>query len=121
TVLYGKPEIGLGKNIEGFPVAWAGIRGRWYGSSGLNITLALRKALERALTDKDPLKGADVLLEPGELKLAIPVSAALQKTLLSTLKNNRGLQLYVYELPVEPFLKEKLAGIYCVQLRKEEP
>ena len=77
--------------------------------------------LERALTDKDPLKGADVLLEPGELKLAIPVSAALKKTLLSALKNNRGLQLYVYELPVEPFLKEKLAGIYCVQLRKEEP
>ncbi|AWV39877.1 putative thiazole-containing bacteriocin maturation protein [Bacillus sp. FSL W8-0445] len=121
TVLYGQPEIGLGKNIEGFPVAWAGIRGRWYRSSGLNITSALRKVLERALTDKDPLKGADVLLEPGELKLAIPVSAALQKTLLSALKNNRGLQLYVYELPVEPFLKEKLAGIYCVQLRKEEP
>lgn len=114
TVLYGQPEIGLGKNIEGFPVAWAGIRGRWYRSSGLNITSALRKVLERALTDKDPLKGADVLLEPGELKLAIPVSAALQKTLLSALKNNRGLQLYVYELPVEPFLKEKLAGIYCV-------
>ncbi|MGZ0060861.1 putative thiazole-containing bacteriocin maturation protein [Bacillus licheniformis] len=121
TVLYGQPEIGLGKNIEGFPVAWAGIRGCWYRSSGLNITSALRKVLERALTDKDPLKGADVLLEPGELKLAIPVSAALQKTLLSALKNNRGLQLYVYELPVEPFLKEKLAGIYCVQLRKEEP
>ncbi|MCY8559773.1 putative thiazole-containing bacteriocin maturation protein [Bacillus haynesii] len=121
TVLYGKPEIGLGKNIEGFPVAWAGIRGRWYGSSGLNITSALRKALERALTDKDPLKGADVLLEPGELKLAIPVSATLQQTLLSVLKNSRGLQLYVYELPAEPFLKEKLAGIYCVQLRKEEP
>lgn len=121
TVLYGQPEIGLGKNIEGFPVAWAGIRGRWYRSSGLNITSALRKVLERALTDKDPLKGADVLLEPGELKLAIPVSAALQKTLLSALKNNRGLQLYVYELPVEPYLKEKLAGIYCVQLRKEEP
>ncbi|WP_144565043.1 putative thiazole-containing bacteriocin maturation protein [Bacillus licheniformis] len=121
TVLYGQPEIGLGKNIEGFPVAWAGIRGRWYRSSGLNITFALRKALERALTDKDPVKGADVLLEPSDLKLAIPISAALQKTLLSALKNNRGLQLYVYELPVEPFLKEKLAGIYCVQLRKEEP
>ncbi|PLC16098.1 putative thiazole-containing bacteriocin maturation protein [Bacillus paralicheniformis] len=120
TVLYGKPEIGLGKNIQGFPVAWAGIRDRWYGSSGLNITFALRKALERALTDKDPVKGADILLESSDLKLATPVSADLQQTLLSALKNNCGLQLYVYELPAEPFFKEKLAGIYCVQLRKEE-
>ncbi|MEC1261731.1 putative thiazole-containing bacteriocin maturation protein [Bacillus swezeyi] len=120
TMMHGRPEIGLSKDIEDFPVVWAGIHGRWYGSPGLNLTLALRKALERALMGIKPLEKTDMILQKNDMKLDIPVCEDSPQTLLSTLINNHSSQFLVYDFPAEPFLKENLAGIYGVQLRKEE-
>ena len=41
--------IGTGKEVSGFPVVWVGTKDGWYGSVDLNITMALRKALQQAL------------------------------------------------------------------------
>ena len=49
TTLNGAPTIGLENEILGFPVIWVRSQGRWYTSTGLNTTLALRSALQQAL------------------------------------------------------------------------
>ena len=49
TTMQGAPMIGLGEEVYGFPVIWVGTNDGWYGGVDLNITLALRKALQQAL------------------------------------------------------------------------
>ena len=49
TTLNGTPTIGLKEDILGFPVIRVRSNGQWYTSAGLNITLALRNALQQAL------------------------------------------------------------------------
>ncbi|MCK9905222.1 hypothetical protein MXD63_35180, partial [Frankia sp. Cpl3] len=49
TTMKGAPAIGWGADISGFPVVWVGTEDCWYGSVGLNLTLALRNALQQAL------------------------------------------------------------------------
>lgn len=122
SVIRDEPLVGLGQDISGFPVIWANAGGRWYQSAGLNITMALTKALERALTDTQPIEEDAVMLTETRKNLDIPVYEGLQKTLhsaLHTIEQN-GLQLTVYDLPIEPFFKEALAGVYAVRVKKEE-
>ena len=49
TTIHGSPAIGLGEEVNGFPVIWVGTNDNWYSAVDLNITLALRKALQQAL------------------------------------------------------------------------
>ena len=49
TTLNGTPTIDLKEDILGFPVIWVRSNGQWFTSAGLNITLALRNALQQAL------------------------------------------------------------------------
>jgi putative thiazole-containing bacteriocin maturation protein len=49
TTMQGAPIIGLGDKVCGFPVVWVGTGDRWYGTVGLNKTLALRQTLQAAL------------------------------------------------------------------------
>jgi len=133
TTMQGAPTIGLGEAVSGFPVVWVGTSGRWYGSVGLNVTMALRMALQQALLKAQnqtthfktqALEIPTVLLE-GKVpqSLAIPAweeetqSEVLQSA-LQVLKRNRK-RLVVLDLSLEPFLKEELAGVFGVLLREE--
>ncbi|NUK31768.1 putative thiazole-containing bacteriocin maturation protein [Parageobacillus sp. VR-IP] len=132
TTMHGPPMIGLGEKVSGFPVVWVGTGGRWYGSAGLNITMALRKALEQALMDAQnqaaslriqALEDSSVLLNEEEpLRLEIPACEGtaqleLLQSAMQVLEQNR-MQLFVFDLAIEPFLKEELAGVFGVLLRK---
>jgi hypothetical protein len=132
TTMQEVPEIGLGQEVFGFPVVWVGTSGRWYGSIGFNVTMALRKALQQALLiapnqaaclTTQVLEVPSVLLEDKVPRsLVIPSEEAAQTVLqfaLQVLKRNRK-RLLVFDLAVEPFLKEKLAGVFGVLLREEE-
>jgi putative thiazole-containing bacteriocin maturation protein len=134
TTMQGAPMIGLGEEVSGFPVVWVGTGGRWFGSVGLHVTMALRKALQQALLKAQnqaeclttqALEASNVLLEEKvSQSLVIPAceevaqSEVLQSA-LQVLKRNRK-RLLVFDLSLEPFLKEELAGVFGVLLREEE-
>ncbi|WP_371932062.1 putative thiazole-containing bacteriocin maturation protein [Mesobacillus subterraneus] len=50
TTIQGAARTGVGKEVRGFPVIWIGTKKGWFGSTGLNTTLALRGALQNALS-----------------------------------------------------------------------
>ena len=130
TTLNGAPAIGLKEDVLGFPVVWVRSNGRWYNSVGLNTTMALRKALEQALSDaqnqvdftvKQNMEST-VFLERSESKLDIPscdemTSRELLQSSIEVLNQNR-MRLVIYDLAFEPFLKQELAGVYGVQVQK---
>jgi putative thiazole-containing bacteriocin maturation protein len=134
TAMRGAPVIGLGEEVSGFPVVWVGTGDYWYGSAGLNMTLALQKVLKTALhkVQNNFVCRAVQVLEASSVNLGkevavdlvIPSSdeTAQQKVLreaLQILKKN-GKQLFVVDLALEPFLKEGLEGVFGVLLREEE-
>jgi putative thiazole-containing bacteriocin maturation protein len=134
TSMQGAPMIGLGEEVSGFPVVWVGTSDRWYGSVGLNVTMALRKALQQALPKTQnqatclttqAFETPTVLIEEKvPQSLVIPSceeTAQLEvlQSALQILKRNRK-QLLVLDLALEPFLKEEMAGVFGVLLREEE-
>ncbi|TXK89499.1 bacteriocin maturation protein, partial [Parageobacillus sp. SY1] len=134
ATMHGSPTIGLGEKVSGFPVVWVGTGGRWYGSAGLNITMALRKALEQAIMDAQnqatsfqiqALEESSIFLnEEKPLRLEIPAceettQSELLQSAMQVLEQNR-MRLFVFDLAIEPFLKEELAGVFGVLLRKED-
>jgi putative thiazole-containing bacteriocin maturation protein len=138
TTIQGAPVIGLGEEVFGFPVVWVGTNGRWYGSVGLNVTMALRTALQQALQVALPkaqnqvmryttqaLEASTVLLEEKvPQSLVIPgyeetVQSEVLQSALQVLKR-KDKRILVLDLALEPFLKEELAGVFGVLLREEE-
>jgi putative thiazole-containing bacteriocin maturation protein len=145
TTMQEAPAIGLGAELSGLPVVWVGASGSWYGSAGLNVTLALRKALQQALQHaqnkqirplQQDLAVPSVLLAervPGPrnddlenvpLCLAIPsikqiIASELLTSVLQILERNNK-RILVLDMTLEPFLKEGLAGVFGVLLREEE-
>ncbi|RKN84020.1 putative thiazole-containing bacteriocin maturation protein [Paenibacillus ginsengarvi] len=133
TRLRGTPVIGAGEELAGFPVVWVGTGGRWYGSAGLNGTLALRGALQGALLRvqnesryesphtveagaalvgrREPLRleapACEPVARPDTLRAALNVLAA------------RGLRLEAADMAAEPALKEWPGAIVGVRLREE--
>ncbi|MFC5401167.1 bacteriocin maturation protein [Cohnella soli] len=132
TTMQGAPSIGLGDHVLGFPVVWVGSGDHWYGSVGLNRTLALRMALQQALLKAQnraeiiTLQGVEIpnlvpeeaITTPLEIE-AVTDYAELIHEALSDLKRNRT-RLLVYKIMVEPFLNEHLGGLFGVMLEKEE-
>ncbi|MBD1380411.1 putative thiazole-containing bacteriocin maturation protein [Metabacillus arenae] len=130
TTMQGEPIIGLGKEVSGFPVVWVNTDDRWYGSVGLNTTMALQKALQQALMNgknqaTQTLADSTVFLvekEPQRIEIRtseeIPQSEVLQSA-LQVLERNRK-RLLVFELAIEPYLKKELVGAYGMLLREEE-
>jgi putative thiazole-containing bacteriocin maturation protein len=134
TTMQGAPLIGLGEDVCGFPVVWAGMNGRWYGSVGFQVTSALRKSLQQLL-----LKAQNQAVRPGmqavevpavlladkaPQSLAIPACEAddhveVVQSALQVLQRNRK-RLLVCDLVREPFLQEELAGVFGVLVREEE-
>lgn len=134
TTMQGKPMLGLGEKVFGFPVMWVGIGDSWYGSVGLNVTMALRRALQQALSKAQNKVGclASQALEVSSVRLGekeppslvIPAYeetelSAILESAMQVLKCNHK-QLLVFDLMLEPFLKESLAGVFGVLLREGE-
>ncbi|MGX6443534.1 putative thiazole-containing bacteriocin maturation protein [Neobacillus sp. K501] len=127
------PTLGIGKDVSGFPVVWIGTQEGWYGSSGLNITLALRNALQQALAKAQnqenivmprALEVSSILLdEKAQQSLDIPAcderfqSEHLQSAMEILERNNK--KLLVYELELEPYMKKELAGLCGVLVQEE--
>ncbi|MDB4866103.1 MAG: bacteriocin maturation protein [Cohnella sp.] len=134
TTMRGAPTIAVGETVSGFPVLWAGTGGCWYGSVGLNQTLALRNTLLMALMKSQidaenlavhALEVSSVILADNEpLPIRIPSSAETEYStrLQSAIRvlDASGRRLTVFELETEPFLKDQLAGVFGVTLRLEE-
>ncbi|MBS8263779.1 putative thiazole-containing bacteriocin maturation protein [Mesobacillus boroniphilus] len=133
TTMQGKPIIGLGNDISGFPSIWVGTGSGWYGNTDLNRTLALRGALQQALlkyqNDTEPNhtvfldKSAVQLDETVKQRLIIPsyeerIQPDTVKEAVEILKRN-GKRLSVHELKLEPVFNEELEGVFGVLLREE--
>jgi putative thiazole-containing bacteriocin maturation protein len=133
TTMEGAPTIGLGEEVSGFPVVWVATSDRWYGGVGLNVTLALRDALQQALLEaqNQPSSLTSRVLEVTSVRLAeqLPLSldfpscevSAKSEVLQSALQvlDRNHKRLLVFDLAVEPFLKEEMAGVFGVLLREE--
>lgn len=134
TTMQGEPIIGTGKEVSGFPVVWVGTKDGWYGSTDLNITMALRRALQQALikvqnkSDSSNELVCEVtsvyLEEKMPVSIGIPVceeriQADILQGAMEILKRN-GKQVLVFELGLEPVFKEQLDGVYGVLLREED-
>ena len=135
TRMQGMPMIGVGENVSGLPVMWVGVGNRWYGAVGLNMTLALRSALQAALlrvqnqSDCRMVRTLEVSsVLPGKgapVPLVIPSSegivqqAVLRDALHVLTRNNRRLQ--IADMAVEPFMREVPIAVIGVVLREGEP
>lgn len=129
TTLTGKPVIGMEQELLGFPAIWVKSNGTRYTGIGLNRTLALRSALKQALLavqnqvkqEQRQVETA-VIAKTKEAKLNFFSCEEMKPLELfrgATRKLNRNsLKLDVYDLSFEPFLKETLAGVYGICLRK---
>jgi len=92
TTIHGSLTIGLGEEVNGFPVIWVGTSDGWYSAVDLNSTLALRKALQQALlkvqnpTISHPVKAQEVssvlLVEKEPLSLVIPTCDEKRQSVL---------------------------------------
>lgn len=135
TMMRGAPSIGLGEEISGFPVVWVGTGDRWYGSAGLNLTLAFRKALQGALMSEQnkPGRGAvhtvtasSVVQDEGVYSgVVIPAceevaQPAVLQNALQVLRRN-GKRLSIADMAAEPFLKQIPGAVFGVALREVEP
>ncbi|MBU8907505.1 putative thiazole-containing bacteriocin maturation protein [Desertibacillus haloalkaliphilus] len=132
TTLNGQPIIDVREDLLGFPVIRVRSNDRWYTRAGLNPTLALRNVLEQALLETQNTVNSQVDNEmetvefPEKKKAKLNISSCdelsqyeLLQSSMNVLKEN-GKRLFVYDLSFEPFLKEKLAGVFGVQIREEE-
>ncbi|MBT2681785.1 putative thiazole-containing bacteriocin maturation protein [Bacillus sp. ISL-35] len=130
TTMQGTPRVGMGNDINGFPVFWAGTSKGWYGSADLNATMALRNALQSALadfqneSDGDCLNDSEVQLEERQ-KQKIAISECPERiqpetlyAAMNVLKENE-IELAVYDLLIEPIFNQQLEGVVGVLLREE--
>ncbi|MEF3312303.1 putative thiazole-containing bacteriocin maturation protein [Paenibacillus sp. GYB004] len=135
TIMRGIPIVGLGEELFGLPVVWVGTGGRWYGSAGLNLTRALRKALQGALMNgqNEAGRGAAQTVEASAIvqgggtygPVAIPASGEVAtpadvRDALHVLRRN-GKQLHLADLAAEPFLKQMPGVVLGVALREVMP
>ncbi|MEW8985511.1 MAG: putative thiazole-containing bacteriocin maturation protein [Bacillus sp. (in: firmicutes)] len=129
TTMQGAPTIALGKNVSGFPVVWVGTRDGWYGSVDINRTLALRNALQQAIAKSQNHGESETEFTSLSLDEKVPQSIDIPtcedriqpedlQEAIEVLERNRK-KLQVYELDVEPFLKQELAGVFGVLVQEE--
>ncbi|WP_341357524.1 putative thiazole-containing bacteriocin maturation protein [Rossellomorea sp. y25] len=131
TTMQGKPEIGLGEDLAGFPVVYVRGKNGWYGNTDFTITMALRNSLQHALfqaqNDTESIDAKPVVFaleEQNAQRIAIQanedrIQRENLKEAINTLKRNQK-KLVVHELNIEPAFKQELAGVFSVLLREEE-
>lgn len=132
TSIQGVPAIAFGQKIHGFPVVWVKVRDVWYGSVDLTVTVALRRALESALTQIQHSHDTGGLHQLHATRSVIlddtyhevctieQIQASPTDLLKSaiTVLQAHGQRMMVIDLALEPFLKE-LPAVLGVLLRSE--
>ncbi|PFX61597.1 putative thiazole-containing bacteriocin maturation protein [Bacillus wiedmannii] len=135
TTMKGEPIVGLGEEINGFPVVWICTGDLWFSSVGLNITLALQQALQEALIKEQNLKDclvsdinsevqSVVLEEISMMNILIPkceesVKLEVLQSAMQVLKQNR-IRPLIFELLMKSLFKDELSGIYGMLLLEED-
>ncbi|WP_342500661.1 putative thiazole-containing bacteriocin maturation protein [Bacillus sp. FSL K6-4563] len=134
TTLRADPEIHLGNDVFGFPVVWVGSNGYWYGSCGLDLTMAISRALQIAIMDaqnKESFRtpygivvSAVNLRKNSSMSFPVPsLEERPQKEIflssLQLLRQNKK-RVHIFDLNLEPIFKERTAGIYGISVREEE-
>lgn len=132
TAMQGAPMIGIGREVDGFPAIWVGINEKWYGGAGMNVTMALRSALQQALlhaqNKADLLNQRSVFLSvriKEEASRDISISSCKNQDHREVLQSAKQIlhenhkRLLVYDLTSESFLRQELAGVFGVSLREE--
>jgi putative thiazole-containing bacteriocin maturation protein len=123
-------KVYSGVKVFGFPVVWVHASDHWYGSAGLNIKMALERALKTALIDT---QNNENLFNPYGVRVnSIPCETQLQvisldeqslhetfASALQTLEKNNVRALF-FLLQAETILNEHTAGIFGVTLSEEE-
>ncbi len=116
TLMGEEPEMAAGRPIGGLPVCYVKSGDVWHGAAGFTPSMALQGALVSAVMSK---QAAAESRAPGTPVLQPALeAAALQQSLeraVSALERN-GWKLEIFELAAEPFVKEKLSGVYGVAL-----
>lgn len=134
SVMQGTPEIGVGEDVAGFPVFWVRSQDSWFGGVGLTPASALRNALQLAVMKAQLEEGfhpSQAVVQSRlhfdekqpERMIAIGVDtdgdyADRLRSALQVLQRQQK-RIQIDELPLEPFLNEKLAGAYRVTVREE--
>ncbi|PFW56882.1 putative thiazole-containing bacteriocin maturation protein [Bacillus cereus] len=134
STIHETPIIAMGEEILSFPVVWVGINDRWYGASNINMTLALRSALQLSLlhiqTEETPYRAnilpdsSIILYDADSFSLDIqreediPGVQSLQLALQHLSEHN--FYPFVFDLAIESFLKENLDGVYGLLIAKED-
>ncbi|MBB6732580.1 bacteriocin maturation protein [Cohnella zeiphila] len=134
AVMGGTPAVFEREDCLGFPSIWVRAGSRWYGGTGLNRTLALRMALQRAIQDAQ-LRGAGTVTAECETTPAdgegdedeVPLldveeteemnSVRLTASALRILDANR-VRLSIFDLAAEPFLKEEFGAVLGLLLEE---
>ncbi|GAA3404210.1 putative thiazole-containing bacteriocin maturation protein [Paenibacillus hodogayensis] len=134
TTLRGTPTIGLGEEVCGFPVVWAGTEDGWFAGTGLTVTTALRRALQASLMKAQngsacrvpqAVEASAALLDSGaQLELSVPAEESEAKPdrvrdAMRELKRN-GREFFLIDLAVEPFLRDGPAAVFGVLLGEGE-
>ncbi|WP_045516630.1 putative thiazole-containing bacteriocin maturation protein [Neobacillus niacini] len=132
TIMGGAPTIAIGEDVSGFPVVWVGTRDGWYGSVDLNTTMALRNALQQAIITLQNKEEFDIarslevssMILDEKVPLSIEIPACEDRIQTEDLLNameileRNGKQLLVFELGLDPFLKEEMAGVFGVLVQE---
>ncbi|MEN1935664.1 putative thiazole-containing bacteriocin maturation protein [Paenibacillus sp. 102] len=134
STMHETPKIGIGEEVFGFPVVWTRMNNQWYGSTDLNVTLALRNSLQQALlhVQNQQLPSNSYVLSDSSIFVQdtdsfrveiqseeeIPQLETLQSALQHLKENN--LHPIVFDLAVEPFLQEGLGSVVGVLISEEE-
>ena len=125
--MFDESVIGLGEAFFGFPVVWVGTRKGWVASPGLNMTAALRNALQQAVMLEQNQTASNTLMPPvwektnAPKNVSIHAEARQREVLISaknTLKDN-GQTLLTLHIQLQPFV-EPFIKVYGVLLREEE-
>jgi putative thiazole-containing bacteriocin maturation protein len=128
------PEIGFSDDAQGFPVAWVGIKGNWYSAVDFNRTKALRRALQQALLTIQNKEKAEVESSlclssihiikerAGSISITKDDTQTHREGLLTALHQLKRMnkKIITYDLAVEAFMKEEMAGVFGISLREEE-
>jgi putative thiazole-containing bacteriocin maturation protein len=108
-----------GEPVCGLPACFVKCGDKWHAAAGFTQRMALQGALLKAVmsrqAESDRSAGSPIHLQPAVEK------AALTENLLPALAvmERHGCKADIYELPAEPFMKEKLSGVYGVVLSGE--
>ncbi|MCK6255478.1 putative thiazole-containing bacteriocin maturation protein [Fictibacillus sp. KIGAM418] len=129
-----EPEFFWGREVLDFPVVWVESNGKWYGSVGLNMQMALSRALQTAVMDSQNRETSHYpygvvvssITSQKDAQQKVPVPSFEEKPLDETfhsaihrLRQNKK-QANIFELHLEAIFKENTAGIYGIALSGEE-